>query len=195
MRQSVAMKGAAVGILVVLLLAGCSSYDGGAGRRAGGRARIPAPETVVAAADPPGGSAGASAGGTQPDDPLPAAALLHAWDRRRALAWANGDVQALGDLYTAGSGAGHADVALLKSYLHRGLRVTGLRMQVFAVLVLHHGHGRWRLLVTDRLARAVAVGVGGSVRLPRDSAATRVISLVRGSDGRWRVSAVRPVRR
>jgi hypothetical protein len=193
------MKGAAVGILVVLVLAGCASYDGGTGLHAGGRTRVLAPGTVVAAADPPRPVAadppGASADGTQPADPLPAAVLLHAWDRRRALAWARGDVQALGDLYTAGSPAGRADVALLKAYLHRGLRVTDLRMQVFAVLVLHHGHGRWRLLVTDRLARAVAVGAGGAVRLPRDSAATRVISLLRGPDGRWRVSAVRPVRR
>lgn len=101
---------------------------------------------------------------------------------------------ALADLYTAGSAAGRADVALLKAYLRRGLRVTGLRMQVFAVRVLRHGPDSWRLRVTDRLARAVAVAAGGAVRLPRDSAATRVISMVRGSDGRWRVSAVRPVR-
>ena len=108
--------------------------------------------------------------------------------------WATGDVQALADLYTARSAAGRADVELLTAYLHRGLRVTGLRMQVFAVRVLGHQRRRWLLLVTDRLARAVAVGAGGAVTLPRDTAAARVIDLVRGPDGHWRVAAVRPVR-
>ncbi|HET7355921.1 MAG TPA: hypothetical protein VFJ09_04510 [Nocardioidaceae bacterium] len=184
------MKGAAVGILVVLLVAGCSSYDGGAARRAGNLHRpgqTPA-TTVAAAVEPPDAPDGS---GT----PLPAAAVLHAWDRRRAHAWATGDEQALADLYTAGSAAGRADVAMLRAYLNRGLRVTGLRMQVFAVRVLDHRPGLWRLRVTDRLARAVAVGAGGTVRLPRDGAATRVISLVRGRDGQWRVSVVRAVRR
>lgn len=180
-------------MLVVLLLSGCSSYDGTAAPRGSEvhHARQPSPGRAVAAAEAPQ----PMASGRHPSRArLPAAAVLHAWDRRRAHAWATGDVQALADLYTPRSGAGRADVELLKQYLHRGLRVTGLRMQVFALRVLGHQPGRWRLRVTDRLARAVAVGVGGAVRLPKDSAATRVIGLVRGTDGRWRVAAVRPVR-
>ena len=170
-----------------LLVAGCSSYDDATG---------PAYATASRhdAAEPGGVVVAAAAPTSRPREEtarLPAAAVLHTWDGRRADAWASGDVHALADLYVPRSAAGRGDVALLKEYLRRGLRVTGMRMQLFSLRVLHHGPRRWRLLVTDRLARAVAVHAAGSILLPRDGAATRVIGLVRGADGQWRVTTVR----
>jgi hypothetical protein len=103
-------------------------------------------------------------------------------------------VETLADLYLPGSPAGRADVARLRSYLRRGWRVVDLRMQLLAVRVLRHRPRHWRLRVTDRLARAVAVSPSGQVRLPRDLADTWDICLVRGEDGDWRVASVEPVR-
>lgn len=120
-----------------------------------------------------------------------AAAVLRRWDRRRATAYASGSARALRELYVGDAGAG--DVRLLRSYLRRGYRVEGLRMQLLAVRVRHHAAGRWRLRVTDRLAGgAVAVGYGERVALPRDRASVRTVVLRRGGDGRWRMAAVRP---
>jgi hypothetical protein len=119
-----------------------------------------------------------------------ALALLHDWDARRAGAYAEGSTQGLRDLYAPGSGAGAADVRLLQRYTSRGLRVTGLRMQVLALAVTERSPDRWILRVTDRLAGGVAVHASQRTPLPRDTSTTRVLTLVRGGDSRWRVSAV-----
>lgn len=115
--------------------------------------------------------------------------VLHAWDRARAAAYADGSVAALRKLYAGRAGAG--DVRLLRSYLRRGYRIEGLRMQLLAVEVLAHEPARWRLRVTDRLAAGVAVGYGERVALPRDRASTRTVVLRRDRDGGWRVVRVR----
>ncbi|HJR39290.1 MAG TPA: hypothetical protein VJ819_12995 [Nocardioidaceae bacterium] len=121
---------------------------------------------------------------------MPAVDVLHDWDRARARAYAAGDADGLRALYTPGSSAGTADVAILASYTRRGLRVEGMRMQLLALEVLGHRPGRWRLRVTDRLHGAVAVDASGvRLRLPRDQASIRVISL-RRTRGGWRVAAV-----
>lgn len=120
----------------------------------------------------------------------PALAVLHAWDRRRARAWAAGDVPALRDLYARGSRAGAADARLLRRYLDRGLRVRGMTEQVLAARVVEAAPGRLRLSVVDRLAAAEACGTTGCLRLPRDHASQHTLTLVR-SGGRWRVAAVR----
>ncbi len=179
-----------VGALVVLVAvaetAGCTSYD----------ARPPA-----AAAPAPKTATGARAAAAPVPPPevrrvrLPAAAVLHAWDRRRARAWAAADPHALAALYVPGSAAGRVDVALLRSYRSRGVRVVGLRMQVLSVRVLSRTPRRWRLRITDRLAGAVAVGAGRRLRLPRGAAATRLITLARAGRERWRVADVRPAPR
>lgn len=119
-------------------------------------------------------------------------ALLAAWDARRAAAWAAGDADALGRLYTPASAAGRADVAMLRRWSGRGLRVTDLRMQVLAVDVRAASPGRWELDVTDRLAGGVAVGAGRRTTLPRDGWSTRRIVVQRVA-GAWRVAAVSPV--
>lgn len=117
------------------------------------------------------------------------AAVLAAWDARRARAWSRGDAASLRALYVAGSAAGAADVRLLRRYAARGLRVEGLQTQVLDLEVLEETPDRLRLLVTDRLVGGLAVGRGARARLPRDRPTTRQVVLVRA--GRtWLVRSV-----
>lgn len=122
-----------------------------------------------------------------------ALAVLRAWDGRRAEAWARADGATLRGLYTDRSRAGRRDVAMLRSWAGRGLRVEGLRMQVLAARVRVANERRIVLVVTDRVAHAVAVGTGVRSVLPRDAASTRIVSLRRVA-GEWRASSVRPQR-
>lgn len=136
-----------------------------------------AAEPVPAASRPPAG-------------PGRAVAVLHAWDRARAHAYATGDPADLRTLYLPGSVAGTADQRLLRDYLDRGIHVDGMRMQLLAVTVLDAAPRRLRLKVTDRLQRAVAVAADGTrTPLPRDQASTSVLTL-RRQDGRWRMASV-----
>jgi hypothetical protein len=112
---------------------------------------------------------------------------LHAWDDRRAVAWATGDPHRLQALYAPGSPAGRADVAMLQAWHRRGLRVEGMQMQVLDVEVRRASATRLDLVVTDRLVGAVGVGPGVRLPLPRDGATTRRVVLVR-DEGVWRVA-------
>jgi hypothetical protein len=116
-------------------------------------------------------------------------AVLRAWDRDRAAAWRAGDVRALQRLYVPGSRVGAADRAMLASYADRGLRVTGMRMQVAAVEVRRADDDRMALLVTDRLVGGKARGAETVVALPVDRWSIRRVVLVR-TGGRWRVTRV-----
>jgi hypothetical protein len=156
---------------------------------------------ATAAVVAPGGSAPArpALGTASPDgvarraDSLPAvsaeAELLARWDARRGRAYARGDVAALRALYVAGSAAAARDVGVLRSYLARGLRVRGLRMQLLAVEVREHRPDRIRLRVTDRVLGARAVSRGWSHPLPADQPTSRAVTLVR-VDGAWRMRGV-----
>ncbi|WP_344150122.1 hypothetical protein [Nocardioides koreensis] len=117
-------------------------------------------------------------------------AALRAWDRRRAEAWAHGDLRALRDLYVPGSAACRRDVAMLAAWSDRGLRVRGMRMQLLAAELRTSSERRLEVVVTDRLAHAVAVGRGTRVPLPRDAPSTRTVVLRRLA-GEWRVALVR----
>ena len=119
-------------------------------------------------------------------DPLD---VLREWDRRRAAAWAAGDVRALAALYTRSSTAGRRDVAMLGSYRSRGLRVRGMSRQLLAVRVLRSEPGLLRVRVTDRLVGAVVVRAGAARELPRDAASTLVMTLRRVA-GHWRMDQV-----
>ena len=66
-----------------------------------------------------------------------------------------------------------------------------MRMQLLALDVVLRRPGRLVLGVTDRLARAYAVGPGVRYELPRDAPSSRTVELVRVA-GEWRVSDVRP---
>ncbi len=116
--------------------------------------------------------------------------VLHSWDRRRATAYATGSTTALRDLYVPGSEAGTNDLRVLRAYRARALRVSGMRMQVLALSVIESRPGWRRVQVTDRLVGAVAVHAGRRVRLPQDRASTRVVTMMRGADHRWRVASV-----
>jgi len=118
------------------------------------------------------------------------AAVLAAWDERRAAAWAQGDVEALAGLYADGSRTGRADVRLLRHYRERGLTVDGLATQVLALEVLERSRERLVLLVTDRLVGGDAVGGATPVALPADRASTRRIVLVRTGEA-WVVAEAR----
>lgn len=130
-----------------------------------------------------------------PGDPaVPApVAVLHDWDQRRAVAWAAGDPAALRRLYEPGSRAGAADLAMLQAWRERGLRVVGMRMQLLSVSVRVDTGRRLVLVVSDRLASAVAVGDGVRRPLPRDAVSTRRLVLVRIA-GEWRMAQVRAAR-
>jgi hypothetical protein len=125
---------------------------------------------------------------------VPAAEVLRAWDEQRAAAYARGSVRQLRQLYVGGSAAGRSDARVLQGYRTRGLVVEGMQTQVLALRVVEQRPRRLRLEVTDRLAGAVAVGLGRRVPLPRDQPDTRAVTMLRGEDGAWRVSAVLPVR-
>lgn len=131
---------------------------------------------------------------SSPSAPQPArsgpAAVLAAWDERRSAAWAEGDAGALERLYADGSGAGAADVRLLRDYGRRGLRVEGMTTQVLGLRVAARSPGRLELVVTDRVVGAEAVGSGAPVSLPVDRPSTRQVVLVREGAG-WVVAEVR----
>ncbi|KQW43905.1 hypothetical protein ASC77_21130 [Nocardioides sp. Root1257] len=128
-----------------------------------------------------------------PGQPAGASAVLHDWDDRRAAAWAAGDPVALGSLYAARASAGRADVAMLRAWRARGLRVRGMRMQLLDLEVRRATATRLDLVVTDRLAGAVARGPGVRLPLPEAGASTRRVLLVR-SGSTWRVAQASAVR-
>jgi hypothetical protein len=115
--------------------------------------------------------------------------VLHSWDARRADAWAATDVVALRSLYVRGSGAGRADVRLLRAYEARGFVVRRLVTQVFAVGVLHRDRATMRLRVFDRVAGGEVVRDGHAGPLASTPPATRTVELRRVT-GDWRVEAV-----
>jgi hypothetical protein len=121
-------------------------------------------------------------------------AVLRDWDRSRAAAWASGDVAALRRLYVPGSVAGRRDVAMLRAWRGRGLRVERMGMQVLAVELRARTERRIVLVVTDRLAGAVAVAdTGRATRdLPQDTATTRRLEF-RRVGGRWLLASAQEV--
>ncbi|HVK30149.1 MAG TPA: hypothetical protein VM575_17555 [Nocardioides sp.] len=120
-------------------------------------------------------------------------AVLRDWDRARAAAWEAGDPAALRALYAPASAAGRADVAMLRRWSARGLRVEGMAMQVLAVELQLRTGRRLVLVVTDRLVGAVAVGPGGRrTDLPRDGASRRRLEF-RRLGGDWLLASAEEV--
>lgn len=117
-------------------------------------------------------------------------ALLHAWDRRRAAAWAAGDADALRSLYVEGAAAGARDLAMLRSWSQRGLTVAPLEVQVLAGRVVARGSGRVTFVVTERLARAAARAGSDTWLLPSGQVVTRRVTMWR-VNGQWRVASVK----
>jgi hypothetical protein len=124
-----------------------------------------------------------------PGHPSGASAVLHDWDDRRAAAWSAGDVGALRSLYVARSPAGRADVAMLRAWRDRDLRIEGMRMQLLDLDVRRASADRLDLVVTDRLTGAVGVGPGVRLPLPQDRISSRRLVMVE-RQGVWRVAEV-----
>jgi hypothetical protein len=118
-----------------------------------------------------------------------ASRVLRAWDRRRETAWSRADPAGLADLYTAGSRTGARDVAQLRRWRGRGLRVAGLRQQVAELQVRGASSRTLVLRVTDRTVGGVAVGQCRRTALPDSAWVTHRIRLLR-THGRWRVVEV-----
>ncbi|MCW2765773.1 MAG: hypothetical protein JWO11_1732 [Nocardioides sp.] len=150
---------------------------------------------VLRLADPPASRPQPAERRDVAEAPLdPTLAVLHEWDRRRALAWAEGDLRALRRLYTPGSTAGLRDRTMLRRWTARGLVVRDLAVQVLDAHVREHTVDRIVVEVTDRLAGAVAVGSGVRRDLPVDRASTRTVTFRRVAEdltGEWRVASVR----
>ncbi len=119
-----------------------------------------------------------------------ALAVLHRWDRRRALAWAAADPSALGRLYVPGSVTGARDVGDLRRWIRRGVRVVGLEQQVAAFRVTDRDRHRLVVTVTDRTVDGVAVRPRRRVAIPASGWTTHRIRMLRGH-ARWRVAEVR----
>lgn len=173
-RRTVAVTAVVLVAVAALLVV---ALTGGAARRgeaSGGPAAAPAPrvprDVTVSAA-------------------LASLAVLRDWDRRRAAAWRAGDVARLGALYAPGSAAGERDVAMLRRWVGRGLRVRGMAMQVLAVELLARTDDRIVLEVTDRLAGPVAVGRGRRWSLPQDGVSVRRLEF-RRTARRWLLVSV-----
>lgn len=171
-------------LLLVLVLAVLTTAGTLVVATVGGAATAPAPLSRPAAAAAVGGP------NLAPVHQDPAVRVLHAWDVRRARAWAHGDTRALRRLYASGSRAGRADVAMLRAWLARGLRVREMRMQVVAAAVRVRDRSRVVVDVTDRLVGATTVAAGRRVPLPRDVPSRHTVVLVRVA-GAWVVRAVR----
>ncbi|KRA32573.1 MULTISPECIES: hypothetical protein [unclassified Nocardioides] len=175
---------AVVALLVAALVAGAVLHGGARAPR------TPSPAAAVVAPEARTVSVARAVGSL---------AVLRDWDRSRAAAWAAGDPAALARLYVEGSRAGAADVAMLRAWRERGLRVEGMSMQVLAVELRSRTDRRLVLVVTDRLVGAKAVGWSrdgccatsstSGVRLPDDQATTRTL-VFRKVGGRWVLGSV-----
>jgi hypothetical protein len=130
-----------------------------------------------------------SAGPSQASGVTGDLAVLHAWDQARSRAYGRGDPAALRRLYLPRSEAGRADLAQLRWYAGRGLRVAHLTTQVLAAATLVRRPGRLRLRIVDRVAAGEALGRGRCWPMARDRARRRTVEL-RRVRGRWLVAGV-----
>ena len=117
-------------------------------------------------------------------------AVLDRLDRKRERAYAAEDPALLRAVYVSGSPVLRHDLATLRAYSDRGVRLTGVRLRSLDVEPLGRSGPYVRLHVVDQLDRPTAHGADGTVRLPRDRATVRVIVLRDATDG-WRIAAVR----
>jgi len=175
-----AVSGVPLGVLCCVLACACACGAGGGVPAAG-----PRPTTVA--------SSGQHTEKVPPDDRddglAEALGVLREWDARRAAAWREQDLRALGSLYVSGAPAAAADERLLRAYTDRGLVVRRLDTQVFAARVLHRSPRALRLLVHDRVAGGSVQGRSGQQPLRSSAPARRVLEL-RLVAGRWRMASV-----
>jgi hypothetical protein len=117
--------------------------------------------------------------------------VLRILDRRRARAFEQGEPRLLDGVYLDGSPARAVDAETIEAYAGRGLRITGLRMRILSLIGSTHGPGDVRLIVLDRIDRAVAVdSQQRRVQLPRDRPTSHRLVVERTPQG-WRIASIR----
>lgn len=130
----------------------------------------------------------ATIGGSGDD---PACLVLGGLDSVRAEAFVSGEEDRLRDVYIDDR-AIRADVAVLRSYRARGLRLEGMELVRDNCAETQRSSDRIELDVIDRLGpTAVRSSDDRRRELPRDRPTRRVVVLHRSGDV-WRVAAVRP---
>lgn len=117
--------------------------------------------------------------------PPDACTVVEAIDVLRADAWVRDDVEQLAGLYATPE-AGRDDVALLRRYDDRNVRLSGVRM----IRSSCTPRGPDRVEVVERLGPTVAhLPDGTQRRLPQDSWNRRTITVAH-VDGHWRIREV-----
>jgi hypothetical protein len=180
-----AARAAAWLLLVLVTATGCGGDDDARGRSARSWSSTPAP--------PPTGVWSSAADETpRRDARTEALQVLRDWDRRRAAAFVARDPVALSALYKAGSGLARQDLATLRGYQRRDVRVVDLGSQVASAQVLIASHDVLELRVVERLG-VVRVAVDGVRRsLAPSRFERRVLRFERVGSG-WRLSSARAV--
>jgi hypothetical protein len=182
----------------------------GPGRHAKSRpwARLPPPRTFLGVLSLIGAAVMAWVWWAMPDGapalagPAPAASAPHSihsgplwWatvldqlDRRRAEAFAQGDLAALDTVYAPGSPALGRDRERLRELLAANARARGLRLQITRAEAAALGPDRVVLRVVDRLAPHVLVDPSGNEleRRPGRGPAEWQVTMLRAGSG-WRV--------
>lgn len=151
-----------------------------------------APVTIVTETSPT--TQGATPGTAGPSGRMHALSVLREWDSRRSAAFAADDEQALSRLYVTGSALADQDLAVLRAYRERGLRVLHAQQQVLSVEVHDAGPRRVTMSVVERLAAARvevdARSTGAPTvrhRLPASGFTRRVLRFEH-TRGSWRLS-------
>ena len=141
------------------------------------------------------GAATARPGRTGASGDERALAVLREWDSRRSQAFATDDAVSLRRLYVADSPLADRDLAVLRDYRERGLRVLQTEQQVVSVEVHDAGPREVTLSVVERLGTArvelVKPSTGATTAperaLPASTFARRVLRFER-TRGQWRLS-------
>ena len=123
-----------------------------------------------------------------------ALSVLREWDSRRSAAFAADDERSLSRLYVPGSPLASQDLAVLRGYRERGLRVLHAEQQVVSVEVHETSSQQVTMSVVERLAAGrveVVPSMGASTRpdrpLPASGFSRRVLRFER-TRGEWRLS-------
>jgi hypothetical protein len=120
----------------------------------------------------------------------PECLVLGGLDAVRTEAFVTGDVSLLSHVY-ADDRVAKADVAMLRSYRERGLRLEGMAMLRESCRVTDRSPGRVVLDVVDRLGPTAArTGDGKRLELPTDRPTRRTV-VMHEIDDAWRIAEVR----
>lgn len=116
--------------------------------------------------------------------------VLNQLDSARQAAYRAGDPALLADVYLPGSAVLRRDRRTLMAYQRRGVRLSGVRLEIHSVDVRQRDGRSVRLRVVDQLARPTAHTAVGPILLPQDLPTRRVVVLDRVAGG-WRIAAAR----